>query len=158
GQPAVLVGGHLLRAETGVSLVRLRRLLVHARVVLRGHLAHVVDDLEATGAATDHHDHARPVTGSDEDVPGPRRAVDEVPGAKAALLLLDDEHALAGDDEEVLLPFLAVVHAVALSRHEDLNAETEAGPVLTSLQDGVLPALLAADPRGITGVQHEPAF
>ena len=43
-------------------------------------VVHRVDDLEAARTAADHDNHARPVTGADEDVLRPRRAVDEVPG------------------------------------------------------------------------------
>ena len=71
--------------------------------MLRGHLVDGIDDLEAAHAVADHHDRAGPVTGADERVLRPRWAVDEVPLLQAALLALDDEHALAGDDEEVLL-------------------------------------------------------
>ena len=64
----------------------------------------------------DHDDRARAVAGADEDVLRHRRAVDEIPRLQAPFLALDHEHALAGDDEEVLLRPLAVVHAGRLAR------------------------------------------
>jgi hypothetical protein len=81
--------------------------------------------------------------------------VDKVPGLQAALLTLDHEHALARNDEEILLATLAVVHA-ALAAHEDLDAEAELGPLLSALEVGVLPALLASNPRYVARVEDEP--
>jgi hypothetical protein len=83
--------------------------------------------------------------------------VNEVPGLQAAFLTLDHEHALAGDDEEVLLAALAVVHA-PLTRGYDLDAEAELRPLLPTFEVGVLPALLAPDPRCVACVEHEPAL
>jgi hypothetical protein len=80
-----------------VGLLPIRRLLEHARVVLRGHLVHRIEALEAGHSAAGRSDYARPVTRADEDVLRPRRAVDKVPGLQAALLTLDHEHTLAGD-------------------------------------------------------------
>ena len=50
-----------------------------------------------------HEDHAGAVSRADEYVLGVRRAVDEVPRPERSLLALDQEQALAGEDEEVLL-------------------------------------------------------
>ncbi len=83
--------------------------------------------------------------------------MDEVPGLQAALLTFDHEHALAGDDEEVLLAGLAVVQA-ALTGGDDLDAEAELRPLLPPFEVGVLPALLASDPGGVARVEHEPAL
>ena len=82
--------------------------------------------------------------------------MDEVPGLQAALLTLDHEHALAGDDEEVLLAALAVVEA-ALAGADDLDAEAELAALRVALELGVLPALLARDPGRLARVEHEPA-
>ena len=124
--------------------------------MLRGDLVHRIDDLEAANPAADHDDHTGPVAGADEGVLRPGRAVDEVPGLQAAFLALDQENALAGDDEEALLAALAVVHAF-LAGADDLDPEAELRPLLLPLEVGVLPALLAAHPRRIARVQHEPA-
>ena len=61
----------------------------------------------------------------DEDVTSAGRTVDEVPGAQVPFLLLDDEEALAGEHEEVLLLRLGVVEAARLPRLEDVEAEAE---------------------------------
>ena len=66
---------------------------------------------------------------ADEDVMRPRRAVDEVPCLQAALLAFDHEHALSADDEEVLLAAFAVVRAIALARHEHMDAEADSSVV-----------------------------
>ncbi len=83
--------------------------------------------------------------------------MDEVPGLQAALLTFDHQHALAGDDEEVLLAGLAVVQAVLTGR-ENLDSEAELGPLLLPFEVGVLPALLASDPRRVARVEDEPAL
>src|SRR5262245_66025483 len=140
-----------------MRFVRLRRLLQDARIVLRGELVHRVDDLEAVGTAADHDDHARHVAHADEDMHRPRRAVHVVPGLQVALLALDHEQALTGDDEEVLLAALAVVEA-PLTRADDLDAEAELPPLLPAFEVGVLPAFLASNPRGVARVEHEPAL
>ncbi len=82
--------------------------------------------------------------------------MDEVPGLQAALLALDHEDALAGDDEEVLLAALAVVQAVPLSRLEHVDPEAEPGPLLLAFEAGVLAALLALYPGHVAGVEDEP--
>ena len=83
--------------------------------------------------------------------------MDKVPCLQAALLALDHEYALSGNDEEVLLTALAMVYAVPLAGHEHVDAEPELGPVLPSFEVGVLPALLAPDPRDVARVEDEPA-
>jgi hypothetical protein len=120
--------------------------------VLRRHLVHRIDRLEATRSAARHDDDARPLTGADEDVVRPGRAVDEVPCLQAALLTFDHEHAFSGNEKEVLLAALAVVHAVPLARHEHMDAEAELSPLLPAFKVGVLPALLASDPRDVVRV------
>src|SRR3954449_8651855 len=79
-----------------VGLLRIIRLLVDAGAVAARDLVHGIADATA-GTARAHGQHdARRVTGADEDVLRPRRAVHEVPGAQAALLAFDQEQALAG--------------------------------------------------------------
>src|SRR4029079_9128979 len=87
-----------------------------------------------------------------------RRAVDEVPGAQPPLLALDQQQALAAQDQEVLLATLSVVVAVRLSRpqHLDVDAEVrEAGPALER-DAGAEP--LVVHPLGLAGVEDEPAL
>jgi hypothetical protein len=58
---------------------------------------------------------ARPLAGPDEHVLGPWRAMHEVPGLEPPLPSLGQEQTLAGEDEEVLLLVLAVIHARRLA-------------------------------------------
>src|SRR5881398_2267739 len=113
------------RLEADVRLVRVGRLLRRARAVLRGELGHRIDDLPLLRPPTDHEDHARPVAGADEDVLGPGRAVEEVPRAQDAFLPLDQQAALARENEEVLLLRLAVVEAVRLAGLEHVQPDAE---------------------------------
>src|SRR5688572_17642838 len=57
---------------------------------------------------------------------GPGRAVEEVPRRQGSLLALDDQHALAGQDEKRLLGVLAVVHAHRLAGLEHVDVDPEA--------------------------------
>ena len=54
-----------------------------------------------------------------------RRAMEEVPDAQEALLSLDDQQALAAEDEEVLLVGLAVVHRARLAGLEHVEPDPE---------------------------------
>src|SRR5207302_1063927 len=157
-QEPVAIGDALLEAKRRVGLVGIRRLLRDTRPVLRRSVANGIDHLEATRPAARHDDDARPLAGADEHVMRPGWAVDEVPGLQAPLLPFDHEHALAGDDEEVLLAALAVVHAVPLPRHEHVDAEAELGPLLATFEVRVLSTCVAVDPRGLAGVEDEPAL
>ena len=56
---------------------------------------------------------------------GLRRAVDEVPRLELAFLVLDDQKARAGKNEEILLRLLAVVQAQALAGLEDADVQPE---------------------------------
>src|SRR4051794_22620585 len=70
--------------------------------------------LQPAGPGAGLEDHARVAPGADEPVLGVRRAVHEVPGLQPPLLAFDEEDALAGEDEEVLLVGLAMVTAARL--------------------------------------------
>ena len=129
---------HSGSSEPRVRLVGLPRLLRNARVVLRGDLVDGVENLLALPAPTGHDDHARPVPRADEDVLRHRRAVHEVPRLQPALLAVEDEDALPGDDEEVLLIRLAVVHAVRLAGLEHGDAEADLGELRLPFEHGGL--------------------
>src|SRR6266550_5591643 len=107
--------------ERRVRLGRQARLRLDADAVLdRELVAHVeVPFFGPALARAGHEDHTGPVTRTDEAVLGVRRAVDEVPRLQVPLLAFDDDQALAGEHEEVLLVRLAVVAAARLSRLED---------------------------------------
>ena len=82
--------------------------------------------------------------------------MDEVPRPEKALLAFDEQEAVAGEDEEVLLGVLAVVHAVRLTRPEDPDAEAE----FLEAVIGVLEAAVAAEdgvfvPAGSARVDDE---
>ena len=113
--------------ERRVGLRRRARLRLDAGAVAKRKLGARVDGLFLGDARARHEDDTRALARSDEDVLGARRAVDEVPGPQAALLALDQEQTLAGEDEEVLLGVLAVVHAVRLPRREDGDRVADLG-------------------------------
>src|SRR5262249_19276900 len=86
------VGGRLYDARA-VALGELRCRVAHARTLAR----------------SDHQDHARILAGAREAVLGPRWSMEEVPGLQPALLVLDEQRAFSGEDEEVFLVLLGVV-------------------------------------------------
>src|SRR5207253_11226197 len=75
--------------DRGVRLSPVGGLFRHARGVARGELGYGVAHSRAR-ARTDHQDHAWPLARADEGVLDPRRRVEEVPGAQASLLVLDE--------------------------------------------------------------------
>ena len=90
-------------------------------------LGHRVDDTATDPAAPRPHgdDDRGPFAGSDDDVVGAAGTVEVVPRREPALLLLDDQQALAGDHEEAFLGVLAVVPADRLARLEDADVDAE---------------------------------
>jgi hypothetical protein len=84
--------------------------------------------------------------------------VEVVPLLQRALLALDDQQALAAENEEALLRVLGVVEALRLAGLEHVQAQAELGEGVVPLEAadravpvGVLPVRLAC-------VQDEPAF
>ena len=157
-QVAFAVRAGLPPLEARVRLCGVGRRRPDARAVLRGCVVHGVDDLLLAllpDSGADHDDRARAVARPDEDVVRHRRAVDEVPLLQVPLLALDHEHALAGDDEEVLLHTLAVVHAGRHARveHDELEAEL----LELGVPFEVRPATeaLAPPPGHVAGVDDE---
>ena len=82
----------------------------------------------------------------------------EVPLAERSLLTLDDEQALTGEDEEVLLGALGVVHAVRLAGLQDPDPEAEIGEPRISLERRVDAHAVALEPAGVARVDDEPAL
>ena len=116
----------------------------------------------AVSSARGEHD-ARPVSGADEHVVRPGRAVDEVPPPERALLTLEDRERLAGEDEEVLLVVLPVVHRHRLAGAEDGDVDPELQEVRCTLEACALElaeraAARAFPPLRLAGVQDEPAL
>jgi hypothetical protein len=83
--------------------------------------------------------------------------VDEVPRLQAPLLSLDQDEALARDDEEVLLDALPVVEPVRLPRPQNVDVH----PVLRELELALVGSrraeVVALPPRRVRGVDHEPS-
>ncbi len=155
--------------ERGVRLVRRIRLVLDPGATRECRLRPRIDDSSFPGAAADHQQHARRVAQPHEDVVRARRTVKEVELPEAPLLLLDDRQALARDDEEVLLGRLGVVHARRLAGLEHRERVADLGEhlrldALPRCRDPAVGLELAAeaegvvrDPRGIPGVDDEPA-
>src|SRR5947208_3302155 len=146
------IGRKLLRVRD----VRLGRLDGDAGTVPLRQLAGRIVDVPARAPA-DGEDRAGRGTRADEDVLRPRRAVDEVPLLQTPFLALDQEQALAREDEEVLLVFLAVVHARGLSRFEHSDVDPELREAGIALESRVR-AVVAVEPARLAGVDDKPAF
>ena len=116
-----------------------------------------VEQLLVGTARPDHQDRARPVTGTDEDVIDVRRHVHEVPGLQRTLLAVDEQRALAGQHEEVLLEVLPVVEAVRLARleHADVDSELLELAVL-ALEDPRSPERVVVHPARVAQVRDAP--
>src|SRR5262245_39699545 len=141
-----------------IRLSRVARLLRCGHAVLLGELGHGVVQRLVRPARADHQDRAGPVARADADVARAGREVDEVPGLQPPLLLLDEQQALTGEHEEVLLHALRVIEAVHLAGMEDVDAD----PVLLELAFRVpevhpLAALVVPHPGHVGGIQDEPA-
>src|SRR4249920_513930 len=106
-----------------IDLPRIGCLLLRARAVARRELRHGVATLRAQACA-DHQDHAWPVASPHEGVLRPGWRVEEVPGSEASLLALDEQPALARENEERLLIRLGVIDA-ALARLEDGHVDPQ---------------------------------
>src|SRR5262249_27815749 len=124
-QPALAIAGLGRAREARVRLARIGRLLLDARAEALRRLVRRIDEPLGAGARPDREDDRRPITGTDDHVRGAGRAVDEVPRAERPLLALDHERALAGQDEEVLLLVLAVVHGHRHPGLEDVQVDAE---------------------------------
>src|SRR5581483_2982289 len=124
---------------------------------LGGGRVHGVVNALGGRAGAGHQDRARPVPGADEDVLGPRRAVQVVPLPQAALLALDDRDALAGQDEEPLLVGLRVVAPVRLPRldYVDVHAVLPE-PGIVGLERAPDPLVGVPPPARLREVEHEP--
>ncbi|MDQ3672634.1 MAG: hypothetical protein M3364_09420 [Actinomycetota bacterium] len=142
----------------GVGLPRVPRLDLDAGVVLKGELRHGVEDRAAGSTRAGHEDDAGAVTCVDDDVLGHGRAVEEVPRPQAPLLPFDEQQALTGEDEEVLLGFLAGVEPVRLPGLEDADPDPELGEfAVAGLEHAARAEDVVVVPCGISDVDDEPA-
>ncbi len=118
----------------------------------------VADGIRVVLARPDPEDDARAFTGSDDHVLRAGRAVEEVPLSQRPLLAFDDGDGLAGENEEVLLVGLPVVHSNRLARLEQGEPHPELGEVGSSAsQSRPLAAPFGLPPRGLARIQDEPA-
>src|SRR6201987_3912325 len=153
-KPPGLVGRLDIVGQVGVRHVRVPGLAEDPGAVPPGHLGLRIDDLvgeagaEWPGPATTGHR-------ADEDVLGPGRGVDEVPGPERPLLPLNQQQALAVQDDEVLLFVLGVVVAGGLARLQDADVDADEGKPALALKAGE-GAEVAAAPDGVAGVEDEP--
>ncbi len=147
--------------DGGVRLVRDGRLLLDAGAMAEGDLvdrvAAPVRVVDRVDARADGDDDAGAVAGADDRVLRVGGTVDEVPRAEWALLALDDQERLAGNDEEVLLVGLPVVHRHRLSRPEHLDVDPELGEVLLPFQIAEGAAARDVVPARRTSIQDVPA-
>src|SRR5439155_14223226 len=133
-------------------------LVLHGDAVLCGRFGDRVDDALARQAACTHSEDERSaLAGADDDVRRSGRAVDEVPRLQLPHLVLDDQHALACEDEEILLRVLGVVSPEALPRLEHADVDPELREAVLALVDAVDPERILV-PAGLTRVDDEPAL
>src|SRR5438105_3403652 len=87
----------------------------------------------------------------------PWRAVHEVPLLQQPFFALDEEEALAREDEKVLLVFFAVIHARRLPglEHADVDPELREARVALEARVG---AVVAVEPARVARVDDEPPF
>src|SRR5438093_7969346 len=83
--------------------------------------------------------------------------MEEVPGTQTSLLALDEQQALAGEDEEPFLRPLAVVEADRLTRLEDADVDPELAEPALALEVAVEAEMARIAPAALSGVDHEPA-
>jgi hypothetical protein len=95
--------------------------------------------------------------------------MEEVPRSKPALFLLDNRHALAREDEEILLARIGVIEAARLPRQQDGQCEADlVEPVAleigspthgrpTALENSPEPERLVGEPRCVADVEDEPS-
>ena len=166
-QPVVATARRLRLRDAGVGDACVARLLVDTGAVATRDLVHRVGAAVAVLidvlAGADRQDGAGALAGSEDDVPGLRGAVHEVPLPQRSLLALDDEERLTGEHEEVLLVGLPMVHPDRLTRPKDEQVDPDLPEIglalLVSLtgERQALAAFRAMAPAPFTRVQDEPS-
>src|SRR3954447_12259768 len=81
----------------------------------------------------------------------------EVPGLQRTLFTLDQQRALTGENEEVLLRTLAVVEARRLSRLEDADVDPELLELGLALEPGSRAEVRMLEPARFLRIDDEPA-
>ena len=155
--------------ERRVGLAGRVRLGLDARPVREGDVGARIDDGLPGRPRAGHEEDARAVARPHEDVLGARRAVHEVPGPERPLLALDEQQALAREDEEVLLGRLRVVEAARPAGAEHGEGEADlrerlrrtVGPAghhaRAGLEDATQPEGVVGQPGRVPDVDDEPA-
>src|SRR4051794_8971192 len=160
---SLAIGNEARPREVGIDLLvalgRARRVLLDADAVPGGRLGGDVDGAAADASApgTDRDDDRRPAAGTHDHVIRAPRDMDEVPRPQRPLLLLDDQDALARDDEEALLGVLAVVHADPLTGLKHVDVDAELLETALSFEVAVDPERADAAPARVSRVDDEPA-
>src|SRR5215468_3746098 len=159
GEPAFLVLRPLPVGETAVRLRRIGRLLLHAGAALHSDLRDWIDHaLAAPATRADGQDYGRRVSRADDDVLRPGRTVEEVPCLQLPLFTLDDQEALAGQHEEVLLRVLAVIEAHRLPRRQDVQVDPQPREAALALEVAERPERRGVAPAAVLRAHHEPAL
>jgi adenosine deaminase len=114
----------------------------------------------AACAWPDSEDRTRAVACADDDVLGPRRAMEEVPGLERPFLTFDQQQRFALEHEEALLVLVfRVVHAGRLSGLENTDVDSELGELrVTHTLEPSVGTERTVEPARLAGVQDEPAF
>src|SRR5262249_61191698 len=86
-----------------------------------------------------------------------RRAVAEIPPPELPFLALDQQQRRAGEHEEPLLVFLAVIEGHRLARPQDADVDPDLfEAVALALEAGVGAELLVVEPAGVARIDDEP--
>jgi hypothetical protein len=131
--------------------------LLDACAVRERQIVDRIDDPRASAASSDGEHDRRPVPRADDHVVRAAGAVEEVPGAKRTLLPLDEQQALAGEHEKVLLRTLVVVQADRLPGLENADVDPELAEGNLSLEVAVVAEVPGIAPPALARVEHEPA-
>ena len=160
GEPALAVPRWFALWESRVRLPRVSRLLLDARAMAQRRL---IDGVAAPVRAGERSraptaNDAGLVPGGDDGMFRPGRAVNEVPLSQRALLSFDNRERLTGENQEVLLIRLPVVHRQRLAGSENSEVDPELREVRLALEVGTKATTLEVDPRRLAHVEDEPAL
>jgi catechol 2,3-dioxygenase-like lactoylglutathione lyase family enzyme len=149
----------LVLIEPSVGLLRVRRLRFDPGAVRQRQLVHGIADTASLSPCADAEYERRAVASTDEDVLRPRGTVDEVPGAQPSLFAFDQEQALTGQYEEVLLGIFSVVQRARLAGTQDAHAEADlVEACVLGLEHGVEAATVSLEPRHVARVDDKPTL
>src|SRR5579875_2351303 len=112
-------------AKGRIGLLRRRRLVGHPGSVCDGYRVDRVAGAALFFPRADAQHQSGLLARRHDGVSGPRWAMNEVPRAQRTLLAFDDQRAIAGENEEVLLPSLVVIkrHRASWLQPEQAHSE-----------------------------------